>query len=104
VCKLKAQPKLVQYYHAAGSFPTKPSWLNAIKNKQYVSWPGLTWEVANKHYPESKETIKGHGCKTRSKLRSTETAAASNDNNNNDNNDHNHAKATHIQQPVSKQK
>jgi hypothetical protein len=32
-------------------FPTKPSWLKAIKNKQYASWPGLTWEVAKGHYP-----------------------------------------------------
>jgi hypothetical protein len=59
--KLKTQPELVQYYHAAAGFPTKPSWLKAIKNKQYASWPGLTWQAANKHYPESEETLKGHG-------------------------------------------
>jgi hypothetical protein len=61
VYKLKTQPELVQYYHAAAGFPTKPSWLKAIKNKQYASWPGLTWQPANKHYPKSKETLKGHG-------------------------------------------
>jgi hypothetical protein len=66
--KLKTQPELVQYYHAAGDFPTKPLWLKAIKNKQYASWPGLIWEAANKHYLESEETIKGRGCKTRSGL------------------------------------
>jgi hypothetical protein len=68
VYKLKTQPELVQYYHAAAGFPTKPSWLKAIKNKQYASWLGLTWQAANKHYPESKETLKGHGRKTKNGL------------------------------------
>ena len=58
----------------AASFPTKPSWLKAIKNKQYALWPGLTWEVVNKHFPKSKETFKGQGRKTRSGLRSTKTS------------------------------
>ena len=71
VYELKTQPELVRYYHAAAGFPTKPSWLKAIKNKQYASWPGLTWEAVNKNFPESEETLKGHGRKTRSGLRST---------------------------------
>jgi hypothetical protein len=66
VYELKTQPELVQYYHAAAGFPTKPSRLKAIKNKQYASWPGLTWQATNKHYPESEETLKGHGQKTKS--------------------------------------
>jgi hypothetical protein len=65
VYELKTHPKLVRYYHAAAGFPTKPSWLKAIKNKQYASWLGLTWQAANKHYRESKETLKGHGQKTK---------------------------------------
>jgi hypothetical protein len=71
VYELKTQPELVRYYHAAAGFPTKSSWLKAIKNKQYASWPGLTWEAVNKNFPESQETLKGHGQKTRSGLRST---------------------------------
>jgi hypothetical protein len=73
VYKLKTQPELVRYYHAAVEFPTKLSWLKAIKNKQYSSWPGLTWEATNKHFSESEETSKGHGRKTRSGLRLTKT-------------------------------
>ena len=72
--KLRTQPELVQYYHVAAGFPTKPSWLKAIKNKQYTSWPGFTWEAVNKHFPESEETLKGHGRKMRSGLRSTKTS------------------------------
>jgi hypothetical protein len=83
----------------AAGFPTKPLWLKAIKNKQYTSWPGLTWEATSKHYPESEETIKGHRRKTRSGLRSTKTTAASNNNN-----DHNYTKATHLPWPVIRQK
>jgi hypothetical protein len=69
VYKLQTQPKLVWYYHTVMGFPTKPPWLKTIKNKQYTSWLGLTWDAANKHYLESKKTLKGHGCKTQSGLR-----------------------------------
>ncbi len=88
----------MQYYHVAADFPTKPSWLKAIKNKQYASWPGLTWEVVNKHFPKSKETLKGHGCKTKSGLQSTKIPAQI------DNNDKDNTKATHFLCPLIKQK
>ena len=77
--ELKRQLELVRYYHAAAGFPTKPWWLKAIKNKQYASWLGLTWEAVSKHFPKSKETLKGHGRKTRSELRSTKTSTQNND-------------------------
>ena len=63
VYELKTQPKLVRYYHVVTGFPTKSSWLKAIKNKQYASWPGLTWEAVNKHFLESKETLKATGAR-----------------------------------------
>ncbi len=97
--KLKTQPKLVQYYHALAGFPTKPLWLKAIKNKQYTSWLGFTWQAANKHYPESKETLKGHGWKTKSGLRSTKMTTESDDDDNNEN-----ANAMHLPWPTIKQK
>jgi hypothetical protein len=50
---------------------TKPTWIKAIINKQFVSWPGLTVEAVQIFYPESEETHKGHGWKTRSGLRPT---------------------------------
>ena len=37
VYELKTQPELVRYHHAAAGFPTKPTWLTAIKNKQFAS-------------------------------------------------------------------
>ncbi len=61
VYKLKMQPELVRYLHACVGFPTKPSCIEAIKNRQYASWPGLTVKAVVKYFPESKETMKGHG-------------------------------------------
>ena len=71
VYELKTQPEIVRYLHAAAGFPTKPTWLKAIKNKQFSSWPGLTVEAVRRHFPDSDETHKGHGRRTPSGLRST---------------------------------
>jgi hypothetical protein len=73
VYKLKTQPELVKYHHASTGFPTKPTWLAAIKKKHFTLWPGLTLDAARKHFPDSEETHKGHGRKTPSGLRSTKT-------------------------------
>jgi hypothetical protein len=80
VYELKKQPELVQYYHAAAGFPTKPTWLKAIKNMQFASWPGLTADAVNRHYPDSKETPKGHGLKAPSSLCSTKVTTPALDN------------------------
>ncbi len=71
VYKSKMQLELFRYLHVVAGFPIKPTWRAAIKNKQFASWPGLTVKAVAKHYPESKETIKGHGQKRRSGLCST---------------------------------
>jgi hypothetical protein len=63
VYQLKMQPKLVRYHHVAARFPTKPTWLKAIKSKQFVSWPCLMDNTVNKHYLKLEETHKGHGRK-----------------------------------------
>jgi hypothetical protein len=61
---------MVRYYHAAAGFPTKRTWLAAIKNNHYASWTGLTYERVSKYFPESEETHKGHGRKLKSGQRS----------------------------------
>jgi hypothetical protein len=71
IYKQKTQPELVRYYHTAAGFPTKPTWLKAIKNKQYASWPGLSIEAVMCHYPHTEETPKGHSRKSPSNLGST---------------------------------
>jgi hypothetical protein len=99
VYELKRQPKIVRYHHAAAGFLTKPTWLKVIKKKQLVSWPGLTANTVNKHYPELEETHKGHSRKMRSGLRSTKTATTSNDDDKDDK-----TCATHSPCPTTKQK
>jgi hypothetical protein len=51
VYKLKMQPELIRYLYAAAGFLTKPSWIAAIKNKQFASWPGLTIKAIAQHHP-----------------------------------------------------
>jgi hypothetical protein len=58
IYKLKTQPELVRYYHAAAGFSTKPKWVVAIKNRQFALWPGLTAKAVTKHFPKSEETTK----------------------------------------------
>ena len=53
VYKLKINPELVPYYHAAAGLPTKPSWIAAINNNHYASWPGLDATSVEKYFPES---------------------------------------------------
>ena len=63
--------RAVRYLHAAAGFPTKATWLRAIRNGHYVSWPLLTVRNVNKHFPESEETQKGHMRNQRQGVRST---------------------------------
>ncbi len=93
------QPELVRYLHACVGFPTKPSWIEAIKNRQYASWPGLTVKAAAIYFPESEETMKVHGRKTKSGLRSTKTPLKSDDVN-----DDIETASIHFPHPPTKQK
>ena len=49
----------------------KDTWVKAITNGNYVSWPGLTVAAVNKHFPESVETQKGHMKKQHQNVQST---------------------------------
>jgi hypothetical protein len=51
VYEINIQPKLIRYHHVAAGFPTKPTWLKAIRNKQFASWHGLTADAVIKHFP-----------------------------------------------------
>ena len=68
---IKSQPELIRYYHAAAGFPTKLTWLKAIKNGHYSTWPGLTKAAVRRSFPEAVETWKGHGQKIKMNLKST---------------------------------
>ena len=63
---------LVKYFHAAAGFPVRDTWIKAIKNGNYASWPGLTYNNAKKYCPSADETIKGHLVQSRHGVRSTQ--------------------------------
>ena len=51
--------ELIAYHHASAGFPSKETWLSAIKANTYESWPGLTPDASKKHCPNSDETMLG---------------------------------------------
>ncbi len=61
----------IRYLHAAAGFPAKDTWIKAINNGNYKTWPGITAKLVSKHFPESVETQKGHMKKQRQNVRST---------------------------------
>ena len=69
--ELRKQPEIVRFLHAAAGFPTKRTWLKAIKKEFYSSWPGLTAKAVEKYFPESEETQKGHMRSVKAGIRST---------------------------------
>jgi hypothetical protein len=50
----------LMYFHAAAGFPTKESFMDAVRAGNYATWPGLTTTLISKHFPDSDETQKGH--------------------------------------------
>ena len=71
VYDLPSVEALVRYIHAASGFPVRSTWLRAIKNGNFNSWPGLTYNNAAKYCPQSVETIKGHMVQSSQGVRST---------------------------------
>jgi hypothetical protein len=71
VYSLPLMPQTIRYLHAATGFPTKDSWIKAIKNENYATWPGVTVKAVNNHFPESVETQMGHMKKQCQNVRST---------------------------------
>jgi len=71
VYSLPSMPQTIRYLHAAAGFPVKDTWIDAVNNGHYSTWPGLTAKAVKKHFPESVETQKGHMKKQRQNVRST---------------------------------
>jgi hypothetical protein len=54
------QKDLIIYLHAACFSPVKSTWITAIKNGNFTSWPGLTEHAVETHLSKSTSTTKGH--------------------------------------------
>ena len=53
VYELPSIERAVRYPHGAVGFPTKVTWLSAIRKGNYLTWPLINVKNVNKHFPES---------------------------------------------------
>ena len=63
--------EIAMFYHQIMESPPKSALLKAIRNDQLKSFPGLTYNLINKHLPPSVATHKGHMVRQRKGTRST---------------------------------
>ena len=71
IYELPSTKASIRYLHACAGFPTKATWLKAIRAGNYATWPNLTAKSVAKHFPESDETQQGHMRNIKQGLRST---------------------------------
>jgi hypothetical protein len=65
------QKDLINYLHAACFSPVKSTWIRAIKNGNFSSWPGLTEHAVEKNLSKSTSTTKDHLNQQRKNARTT---------------------------------
>jgi hypothetical protein len=65
------QKGLINYLHAACFSPVKSTWIKAIKNGNFSSWPGLNEHTVEKHLSKYTSTTKGHLNQQRQNARTT---------------------------------
>jgi hypothetical protein len=63
------------WYHASVGFPPKETFIDAVRNGNYSTWPKLTVTLINRYYPDSDKMIKGHLKGQRQGIRSTKQRA-----------------------------
>ena len=69
---IKALPALIQLHHVSAGYPVKVTWMEAIKQGNYMGWPGLSSPLVHKHLRPSEHTANGHLHLTRQGVRSTQ--------------------------------
>ncbi len=65
------KPELATFYHQTVCSPPKSTFLKAIRNGQFRSFPGLTYDLISKYLPPSTATEKGHMVRKRQGTAST---------------------------------
>eukprot|EP00804_Cyclotella_cryptica_P006783 CCRYP_019522-RA/>CCRYP_019522-RA protein AED:0.43 eAED:0.43 QI:0/0/0/1/0/0/2/0/364 len=73
-CTMPLIEQSIRYLHAAAAFPTKSTWLAAIRKGNYSTWPLITVKNVHKYFPQSEETQQGHMRNQRQGTRSTKQA------------------------------
>ena len=75
--KKQTMVNLAKYLHATCLSPPVPTFTKAIKNNQFITWPGLTTKLINRHLPKSLYTYQGHLKSEKQGLQSTKTTNSS---------------------------
>jgi hypothetical protein len=68
----RSKSDLARYLHACAYSPTKSTFLKAICSGHFTSWPGLTYDLINKHLIPTIATSKGHLRQEQQNIRSTQ--------------------------------
>ena len=79
--KKQTHHDLIRYLHAACFAPVPSTWKKAIQNNNFITWPGLTVDLINKHLPPSIATVRGHVHRERQRLQSLKSPIIKNENN-----------------------
>jgi len=66
----------IQFLHAAAFSPVTSTWIDAINNGHFTTWPGLTAEAVKRYLPKSLATAQGHLDQARKNQRSTKSTIA----------------------------
>ena len=53
VYKLPSVEPAIRYLHAATGFPTKATWIEAVRKGNFLSWPLVNVKNVHKYFPES---------------------------------------------------
>jgi hypothetical protein len=75
IFELPSTRKTFLWYHASVGFPTKATFIDAVCNRNYSTWPKLTVTLINRYFPNSNKTIKGHLKGHHQGIRSTKQVA-----------------------------
>ena len=62
---------LAGFLHGCCGSPVPSTFIQGIKNDQFLTWPGLTAQLINKHLPPVKATVFGHMHQEKQHLQST---------------------------------
>jgi hypothetical protein len=57
---LPSSCKTFLWYHTSAGFPPKETFINAVCNGNYITWPKLTVTLINRYIPNLDKTVKEH--------------------------------------------
>jgi len=73
---INTKEELIRFLYTTYFYPVYSTWIKAIKNRNYVIFPGLTAELVSKYLPIEMPTILGYLHKQKQCIRSTTIWAA----------------------------